>query len=99
MAKEAAKEKKVKRPTAIKRDLQSEKRRLRNKTFKSSVRTAIRKFEESLTKEDPAAIKESLNSVYSLMDKGVKHGVFKVNKAGRTKARLTAHAAAVKPAK
>ena len=99
MAKEAAKEKKVKRPTALKRDDQSEKRRVRNKTFKASVRTAIRKFEDSLSKEDSTAIKENLSAVYSLMDKGVKHGIFKINKAGRTKARLTAHAASVNPAK
>lgn len=99
MAKEEAKQKKVKRPTAIKRNEQSEKRRLRNKTFKSSVRTAIRKFEDSLHGEDGTAIKENLSAVYSLMDKGVKHGVYKINKASRTKARLTAHAASVKPTK
>lgn len=96
MAKEEAKEKKVKRPTAQKRDIQNQKRRYRNSTFKSSVRTAIRKFEESLTKGDPSATKESLKEVYSLMDKGVKNGVFKINKAARTKSRLTAHAAAAK---
>ncbi len=91
MAKE---EKKEKRPTALKRDLQNEKRRLRNKTFKSRVRTAIRHFEESLSKEDPSLRQNCLNEVYSLMDKGVSKGVFKLNKASRTKARLTARALA-----
>jgi small subunit ribosomal protein S20 len=94
MAKEAKKEKKVKRPTPLKRDIQNEKRRLRNKSFKSSIRSTIRKFEESLPKGDAAAIKESLNEVYSMMDKGVKRGIYKLNKASRTKARLTARAAA-----
>lgn len=86
--------KKVKRPTALKRDIQSKKRRLNNKTFKSSVRTAIRKFEGSLTQNDSALTKQALNDVYSLMDKGVKKGVFKINKASRTKSRLTARLAA-----
>lgn len=94
MAKEAKDAKKVKRPTPLKRDIQNEKRRERNKSFKSSVRTAIRSFEESLPKGDAAAIKENLNNVYSMMDKGVKRGIFKLNKASRTKARLTARAAA-----
>lgn len=82
--------KKVKRPTALKRDIQNEKRRLRNKAFKSQVRTTIRQFEELLPKGDTAAITEKLTQVYSLMDKGVKKGVFKINKASRTKSRLTA---------
>lgn len=92
MAKEGE-NKKIKRPTALKRDIQSKKRRLRNKTFKSSVRTAIRKFESSLIQGDAASTKEALNDVYSLMDKGVKKGVFKLNKASRTKSRLTARLA------
>lgn len=93
MAKEGE-NKKVKRPTALKRDIQSKKRRLNNKTFKSSVRTAIRKFEGALTQSDAGITKEALNDVYSLMDKGVKKGVFKINKASRTKSRLTARLAA-----
>lgn len=93
---EDKKKQKVKRPSAIKRDIQHEKRRLRNKSFKSSVRTTIRAFEETVAKGDASAIKESLSEVYSAMDKGVKKGVYSVNKASRTKARLTARAAAAK---
>jgi small subunit ribosomal protein S20 len=96
MAKEEEKIKKVKRPTPLKRDLQNEKRRLINKAFRSSVRTAIRRFEECEAKKDAAAIKESLSDVYSIMDKGVKKGIYKQNTASRTKARLTARAAALK---
>lgn len=94
MAKEEVKAKKVKRPTPLKRDIQNEKRRLRNKAFKSSVRTTVRQFEETLAKGDPAVIKQSLDEVYSMMDKGVKRGVFKLNKASRTKARLAARSVA-----
>jgi small subunit ribosomal protein S20 len=94
MAKEEAKKTKERRPTPLKRDMQNEKRRLRNKSFKSSVRSAIRQFDESVQKGDEAAIKADLNAVYSLMDKGVKRHVYKINKASRTKARLAARAAA-----
>ncbi len=96
MANEKEEVKKVKRPTALKRDIQNEKKRLRNKAFKSKVRTAIRNFEEILPKGEAEAIKEKLNAVYSMMDKGVKKGVFKINKASRTKSRLAARSLAKK---
>lgn len=86
---------KVRKPSALKRDIQSEKRRLRNRSYRSSVLTAIRGFETSLAqKEAPEAVKAKLNTVYSLMDKGVKKGIYKSNKAARTKSRLTARFAA-----
>lgn len=94
MAKEEAKKAKVKRPTPLKRDMQAEKRRLRNKAFRSSVRTAIRQFDESLPKGDPSTVKQKLDAIYSLMDKGVKRGVYKQNKANRTKSRLAARSVA-----
>jgi len=92
--KEAAKKAKERQPSAKKRDLQSEKSRLRNRAFKSRVRTAVRDLEEALPKGDASCVQTCLNEVYSLMDKGVKTGVFKANKAGRTKARMAARAAA-----
>lgn len=93
MAEKAEKEKKVKRSSAKKRDLQSEKRRVLNKNLRSSIRTAVRRFEDSITAGDKKKVQESLSSVYSLLDKAAKTGVFKINKASRTKARLTAKAA------
>ncbi len=93
MAKEEAKkEKKERRPQAQKRAIQSEKRRLQNRAYKASVRTAIRSFEETLGKGDANQTKDTLNAVYSIMDKGVKHGIIKINKASRTKSRLAARA-------
>lgn len=81
--------KKVKRPTAQKRDLQNEKRRLQNKAFRSRVRTAVRNYEESIKKGDESSSKEALSLVYSLMDKGAKKGIFKSNTCNRTKSRLS----------
>lgn len=88
MAKQEAK--KEKRPTAQKRDLQNEKRRLSNRTYKSQVRTAIRAFDESLPKGNSAETTDKLNQAYSVLDKCVKKGIFKLNKASRTKSRLAA---------
>lgn len=85
---------KERRPTAQKRDLQNAKRRGINRTFKSSVRTAVRNFEEAVISGDQAAINERLSTVYSLMDRGVKRGIYKLNKASRTKARFTVRATA-----
>ena len=97
MAKEEAKDgkavKKERRPQALKRDLQNVKRRTRNRSFTSTVKTAIRQLDETIEKKDTAGIKTHLNAVYSLMDKGVKRGVYKNNTASRTKSRLAARCA------
>jgi small subunit ribosomal protein S20 len=95
MAKEAEEVKKVKRPSPQKRDIQHEKRRLQNKAYKSSIRTSIRSFEDTLAKGDPKETKVKLNEVNSILDKAVKKGVIKLNKASRTKSRLTARSAKV----
>lgn len=78
---EEKKEGKTKRPTAKKRDLQNERKRLHNRSFKSSIKTAIRSYEET-------AGKENLGEIFSLIDKGVKRGIFKVNKASRLKSKF-----------
>ena len=89
--KEKKTEGKTKRPSALKRDLQNQKQRLRNRSHRSEVLTAVRNLSASLTNKEPLEMsKEKLNAIYSLMDKGVKKGVFKANKAARTKSRLAA---------
>ena len=89
--KEKKKEGKTKKPSALKRAIQGEKNRLRNRSHRAAVLTAIRDFEGSLTKKEAAEqLKGKLSKVYRLMDKGVKKGVFTVNKAARTKSRLHA---------
>jgi small subunit ribosomal protein S20 len=81
---------KLKKPTALKRDLQSKKRNLNNHSFKAKVNSAVRSLHETISRKDTAALKTKLSGVYSLMDKGVKKGVFKMNKASRVKSRLHA---------
>ena len=81
--------KKSKRPTAEKRVLQNEKIRLKNKIFKSQVRTAVRVLEEAIQKKEKEPSQTALNEIFSLMDKGVKRAVFKIGKAQRVKSRFT----------
>ncbi|HSX37720.1 MAG TPA: 30S ribosomal protein S20 [Chlamydiales bacterium] len=84
------KEQKQKRPSALKRNLQSEKKRLANRSFRSSVHTAIRSLETALAKPaETTQITEQLKKIYSIVDKGVKRGILKPRKAARTKSRLT----------
>jgi small subunit ribosomal protein S20 len=81
---------KTKIPSAKKRDIQSEKNRIRNKAFRAKVSTVMKAFKAS----DASSAKEKLGDIYSIMDKGVKKGIFKQNKANRIKSRLTKRLAA-----
>jgi small subunit ribosomal protein S20 len=78
---------------AKKRDRQNIKKRIINSAHKSRVHTAKRTLKEMIEKKieaTPEMIQNQLSTVFSLMDKGVKKGVFKRNKADRTKSRLSA---------
>jgi small subunit ribosomal protein S20 len=80
-------------PSAKKRDLQNERKKLHNHGLKAQVKTAMRALEDSLTSGNKADAKKHLNLVYSLMDRGVKTNLFKMNKASRAKSRLSARVA------
>lgn len=95
MAADEKKAPKAKKPTALKRMIQDEKKREVNKILKSRVRTAVRSFETSLKNSEKEKMTTHLNEVFSLMDKGVKKGIYKKNKAARTKSRFAAKAASV----
>ncbi len=85
-----AQEKQKRRPTAEKRMIQNKKKRLLNRARKAQVGTAIRSLKKSLEEKQGQTAQEKLSSLYSLLDKGVKKGLLKKNKAARSKARLTA---------
>jgi small subunit ribosomal protein S20 len=72
--------------------------RLRNKYYKTSVRTLIKVFFKDLelykasqNSEDKEKLQKILSSVYSLMDKGTKKNIFHKNTASRKKAKLSAY--------
>ena len=81
--------------SAEKRILINKRNRLRNRFYKSSVRTLIKSFFKNLevykVSQDPndkEKAKKILNSIYSLLDKGAKKRVFHKNFATRKKSRL-----------
>ena len=81
--------KKAKRPSALKRDQQNLCRNAKNRSYKAKVSTTIRSLQDVIGKKDAGAIKEKLSDVFSLVDKGVKTGIYKLNKASRVKSRLS----------
>ena len=71
----------------------SERNRLRNRYYKTSVRTLTKLFFKNLeqneqTSESKEKLQTILNSIYSFLDKGTKKNVFHKNTAARQKARL-----------
>ena len=84
--------------SAAKRVEINERNRLRNRFYKSSVRTLIKVFFKDLevykiskNPEDREKIKKILSSVESLIDKGTKKNIFHKNAAARKKAKLASY--------
>jgi small subunit ribosomal protein S20 len=74
--------------SAEKRMRQDEKKRERNKTRKSRVRTAARRFEEALEEGDLEEAEERLRAAESEYDRAVTKGVVPQNRASRKIGRL-----------
>jgi small subunit ribosomal protein S20 len=81
--------------SAKKRIDTNKRNRLRNRFYKSSLKTLIKKFlkELSLSKEsrnidDMEKVQKTFNSIYSLIDKATKKNVLHKNNAARKKAQL-----------
>lgn len=76
----------------------NQRNRLRNKYYKTSVKTLMKLFflnlevyKNSQNIEDKKKLKEILSSIYKLMDKGRKKKIFHKNTAARKKAKLAAY--------
>ncbi|HEY9752333.1 MAG TPA: 30S ribosomal protein S20 [Coleofasciculaceae cyanobacterium] len=81
--------------SAIKRVQIAERNRLRNKSYKSAVKTltkgcltAASRHAADPSPENKAAVEQSLASAYSKIDKAVKRGVLHPNTGARKKSRL-----------
>lgn len=75
-------------PSALKRIRQNEKKRLRNMSYKSKVKTALKKYLAAAEAQAQES-SELLRSAVSLLDKGVSKGIFHANTVSRTVARLS----------
>lgn len=71
-----------------KRIRQDAKKRLRNRYYKKSTRSAIKKLRELESKEEAVAF---LPRVVSMIDKLAKQGNWHKNKASNLKSKLTKH--------
>jgi small subunit ribosomal protein S20 len=73
----------------IKRNRQNEKRRLRNKSVKSSLKTAIRKFHEASASGDTETATALLRAAARKLDKAASKGVIHKNQAANRKSAIT----------
>ncbi|WP_248926767.1 30S ribosomal protein S20 [Paenibacillus hamazuiensis] len=74
--------------SAIKRVKVSEKRRLRNASQKSALRTAVKAFETAAATSSVDSAKEALIAASKKLDKAVTKGLIHKNAAARKKSRL-----------
>ncbi len=78
----------VRNSSAAKRHRQSEVRRMRNKSVKSSVRTCAKKYVASVTSKNPEEAKERLRKLSSELDVAARKGIIHRNAAARKKSRM-----------
>jgi small subunit ribosomal protein S20 len=81
--------------SAIKRIRTAERNRLRNKTYKSALKTLMKKYFGAVetytaeqTPENMEAANQAMSAAYSKIDKAVKRNVLHKNNGARKKARL-----------
>lgn len=74
--------------SAIKRVKVSEKRRLRNASQKSALRTAVKAFETTVASQNADSAKEALILASKKLDKAASKGLIHKNAANRKKSRL-----------
>ncbi|HZC25609.1 MAG TPA: 30S ribosomal protein S20 [Actinopolymorphaceae bacterium] len=72
----------------IKRIKQNERRRLRNKSVRSSVKTAIRNFREAAEAGDTAKAQDLARTAGRLLDKATSKGVLHKNQAANKKSAI-----------
>ncbi|MBB4930302.1 small subunit ribosomal protein S20 [Lipingzhangella halophila] len=71
-----------------KRNLQNEKRHMRNKAVKSSLKTAVRRFREAAEAGDTEQATERQRHAARQLDKAVSKGVIHKNQAANRKSRM-----------
>ncbi len=81
--------------SALKRIKVAERNRLRNKAYKSAVKTFTKRYHEAVaaheaspSEESEKLVQERMSMAYSKIDKAVKRGVFHRNAGARRKSNL-----------
>ena len=83
-------------PQARKRARQSESRRRHNASFRSMVRTYIKKIDTAIQGGDPEAATTAYNTAVPVIDRMADKGIIHKNKAARHKSRLNSAIKALK---
>ncbi|MEG3616655.1 30S ribosomal protein S20 [Isoptericola haloaureus] len=73
----------------IKRNLQNEKARLRNRSVKSELKTHVRKVRKAVAAGDKEAANEALRVASRKLDKAVSKGVIHPNQAANRKSAIS----------
>jgi len=78
----------MKNPSAVKRHKQSEKRRMRNRMAKSTVKTMAKKYTLAVKEGNKDNATGLLRNLISKLDKIARKGIIKKNAASRKKSRM-----------
>jgi small subunit ribosomal protein S20 len=74
--------------SAIKRNKQNEKRRLRNRIYAGAARTFVRKARASIESGELEEARQATQKAISALDKAAEKGIVHKNNAARRKSRL-----------
>ena len=74
--------------SAIKRNKQNEKRRLRNRVFRGQARTMVKKARVAIVAENKDEAKASVQEAIKALDKAASKGILHKKNAARRKSRL-----------
>ena len=74
--------------SALKKNRQDQKARIRNRAHASRLRTQLKKIGEAIQSGDAPAAAGLMSETISLVDRTAKHRVIHPNAASRTKSRL-----------
>jgi small subunit ribosomal protein S20 len=75
--------------SGIKRRRQNEVQRIRNRAVRTRIRNAVRALRSAISGADATLVKQLLPRTVSIIDTGVRKGVFHRNTAARYKSRLS----------
>lgn len=75
--------------SALKQVRHSEKRRVRNKSHRSHLRSEMKKFRQQVEEGDASAASKSIDATLSMIDHKASLGIIHKNTASRYKSRLT----------
>lgn len=78
----------AKSKTPAKRARKAEENRLRNKAYRSQMKTSVKKFEAAIAEHNVEAARENLLVTISLIDKSINKGILHKNNAARKKSAL-----------